>query len=218
LTSIIIEVLPLRGIPQHRKELVMTAAGNDLATRGDTEDNERAWTRPARLEVIVGSVRAGRFAPIVANWFVRRASARTDLRVGVLDLAENPPGFTERIGAADAVVVITPEYNHSYPGPLKHAIDEVGKQWRAKPVGFVSYGGLAGGLRAVEPLRVVFAELHTVTVRETVSFHMAHRSFDAHGEPHDTEGPALAATALLDQLVWWARALRAARAHEPYGG
>lgn len=181
-------------------------------------DEQQAWTEPARLEVIVGSVRDGRFAPVVANWFVRRASARSDLRVGVLDLAEKPPRFTERIGAADAVVVITPEYNHSYPGPLKHAIDEVGVQWRAKPVGFVSYGGLAGGLRAVEPLRVVFAELHTVTVRETVSFHMAHQGFDTNGEPHDTAGPAAAATSLLDQLVWWARALRAARARQPYGG
>ncbi|MBO0873098.1 MAG: NAD(P)H-dependent oxidoreductase [Pseudonocardia sp.] len=193
-------------------------AGDDRVTTRDVEDDQRAWTDPARLEVIVGSVRAGRFAPVVANWFVRQASARADLRVGVLDLAENPPGFAERIGAADAVVVITPEYNHGYPGPLKHAIDEVRSQWRAKPVGFVSYGGLAGGLRAVEPLRVVFAELHAVTVRETVSFHMAHQGFDANGEPHDTDGPAMAATALLNQLVWWARALRAARARQPYGG
>lgn len=192
-------------------------AGNELA-KSDAEDDEGAWTSPARLEVIVGSVRAGRFAPVVANWFVRHARARADLRVGVLDLAENPPGFAERIGAADAVAVITPEYNHSYPGPLKHAIDEVGKEWRAKPVGFVSYGGLAGGLRAVEPLRVVFAELHAVTVRETVSFHLAHQGFDANGEPLDTAGPAAAATTLLDQLVWWARALRAARARQPYGG
>ncbi|WP_028927083.1 NADPH-dependent FMN reductase [Pseudonocardia acaciae] len=178
---------------------------------------QTGWTAPARLEVIVGSVREGRFGPVVADWFVRQASGRADLDVGMLDLAEDPPGFAGRIDAADAVVVVTPEYNHSYPGPLKHAIDEVGKEWRAKAVGFVSYGGLAGGLRAVEPLRVVFAELHAVTVRETVSFYMAHQSFDADGEPVDTHGPAAAATALLDQLVWWARALRSARAHQPYG-
>lgn len=86
----------------------------------------------------------------------------------VIDLADTrvpSAELADRIGAADAFVVVTPEYNHSYPGPL-HAIDSVGEQWRAKPVGFVSYGGVSGGLRAVEPLRVVFAELHAVTIRE----------------------------------------------------
>jgi hypothetical protein len=91
----------------------------------------------------------------------------------------------------------------------KSAIDGVGAQWRGKPVAFVSYGGLSGGLRAVEALRVVFAELHTVTVRDTVSFHGAHQRFDAGGSPHDAVGPSAAASVLLDQMVWWGRALRA---------
>ncbi|WP_028935856.1 NADPH-dependent FMN reductase [Pseudonocardia spinosispora] len=174
-------------------------------------------SEPIQLEVIIGSVREGRFGPVVADWFVRRAQRRAEFGVGVLDLADGPPDLSGRIGAADAVVVVTPEYNHSYPGPLKSAIDGVGKEWQAKPVGFVSYGGLSGGLRAIEPLRVVFAELHTVTVRETASFHMAHGQFDADGEPHDPTGPNTAATALLDQLLWWGRALRTARTEHPYG-
>jgi NAD(P)H-dependent FMN reductase len=178
---------------------------------------EAAWTEPVRVEVIVGSVREGRFGPVVAGWFTRRASARADVEVRTLDLAANPPDFADRIGAADGVVVVTPEYNHSFPGPLKAAIDGVGAQWRGKPVAFVSYGGLSGGLRAVEALRVVFAELHTVTVRDTVSFHMAYQRFDADGEPHDKTGPSAAATTLLNQLVWWSRPLRAARARTPYG-
>ncbi|MGY3520493.1 MULTISPECIES: NADPH-dependent FMN reductase [Micromonospora] len=188
---------------------------------------------PYRLAVIVGSVRDGRFGPVVANWFCRQASQRADLVVDLIDLAHVPaalggaPGaaapdeprapFAERIAAADAVVVVTPEYNHSYPGPLKAAIDSVGAQWHAKPVGFVSYGGISGGLRAVEPLRVVFAELHTVTIRETVSFAGAHACFDAAGEPVDAGPVNRAATAMLDQLGWWAEALRAARAARPYG-
>lgn len=175
------------------------------------------WADPVRLEVVVGSVREGRFGPVVANWFRREAARHTDVRVDLLDLAEDPPDFADRIDTADAVVVVTPEYNHSYPGPLKTAIDGVGPQWRAKPVGFVCYGGLSSGLRAVEPLRVVFAELHAVTVRETVSFHMAHERFDADGEPKDPHGPATAAKVLLNQLVWWARAVRAAHAQQPYG-
>lgn len=112
--------------------------------------------------------------------------------------------------------MVTPEYNHSYPGPLKHAIDSLGKQWHAKPIGFVSYGGMSGGLRAVEALRVVFAELHAVTIRNTVSLHSARAQFDEHGAPRDPAGVNTAASALLDQLVWWARALRAARATRPY--
>lgn len=174
------------------------------------------WADPVRLEVIVGSVREGRFGPVVANWFLREATRHVDVRVDLLDLVEDPPDFADRIDTADAVAVVTPEYNHSYPGPLKTAIDSVGPQWTAKPVGFVCYGGLSSGLRAVEPLRVVFAELHAVTVRDTVSFHMAHEQFDADGEPKDPDGPATAAKVLLDQLVWWARALRAARAQQPY--
>jgi len=186
-------------------------------TEASALTSELAWTEPIGVEVIVGSVRPGRFGPVVADWFVRHAGARADLTVAALDLADNPPDFAARIGAADALVVVTPEYNHSYPGPLKSAIDGVGTQWRGKPVAFVSYGGLSGGLRAVEALRVVFAELHTVTVRETVSFHLAHQRFSADGEPLDAQTAANAATVLLDQLVWWGRALRSARARTPYG-
>ena len=61
--------------------------------------------------------------------------------------------YLARLDRADAFVVVTPEYNHSFPAPLKNAIDWAFRQWQAKPVAFVSYGGLAGGLRAVEQLR-----------------------------------------------------------------
>ncbi len=171
------------------------------------------------LAVIVGSVREGRFGPIVADWFAGQVKQRDDTTLDVIDLADTPipsATFAGRIGAAYADVVVTPEYNHSYPGPLKHAIDSLGKQWQAKPIGFVSYGGLSGGLRAVEPLRVVFAELHAVTIRNTVSLHSAGAQFDEHGAPLDPEGVNTAAGALLDQLAWWARALRTARATRPY--
>lgn len=171
------------------------------------------------LAVIVGSVREGRFGPVVADWFVGQATRRAGLTVDVIDLADIPipsATFADRIGAADAVVVVTPEYNHSYPGPLKHAIDSVGRQWQAKPIGFVSYGGMSGGLRAVEPLRAVFAELHAVTIRNTVSFHSAWDRFDEHGTPHAAAAVNGAADALLDQLIWWAWALREGRTARPY--
>jgi NAD(P)H-dependent FMN reductase len=119
--------------------------------------------------------------------------------------------YAERIDRADAFVVVTPEYNHSYPAGLKQAIDLVHAPWRRKPVGFVSYGGMSGGLRAVEHLRTVFAELHATTVRDVVSFHMAWQQFGADGEPRDPTACDAAAKKLLDDLVWWAAALRTAR-------
>ncbi len=111
---------------------------------------------------------------------------------------------------------MTPEYNHSYPAALKNVIDWHHKEWQAKPVGFVSYGGLSGGLRAVEHLRPVFAEVHAVTVRDTVSFHSAWSRFDDAGRPLEPAGCNGAAKAVLDQLAWWGHALRSARATHPY--
>jgi len=126
--------------------------------------------------------------------------------------------LTPRLGEADAFVVVTPEYNHSFPAALKNAIDWHQRQWHAKPVGFVSYGGISGGLRAVEALRLVFAELHAVTVRDTVSFHDAWRQFDADGTPLIPDGCNKAADTLLDQLTWWAHALHEAKVRSPYVG
>jgi NAD(P)H-dependent FMN reductase len=136
------------------------------------------------------------------------------------DLSGGPAAqaFADRIGEADAFVVVTPEYNHGYPGPLKVAIDTVVEQWQAKPVGFVSYGGVSGGLRAVEQLRGVFAELHAVTVREAVSFAHVWDRFDDDGALREPRRAEAAADRLLAQLGWWARALRRARALEPYAG
>jgi NAD(P)H-dependent FMN reductase len=188
-----------------------------------------------RVAVIVGSVREGRFAPVVADWIVGQAKIRDDFIVDVIDLAETPfsvdgkptstigsPSprvgpFAARIGVADAFVVVTPEYNHAYPGSLKLAIDSVNREWHAKPVAFVSYGGMSGGLRAVEGLRVVFAELHAVTIRDTVSFHRAGSRFDENHQPRDASEVNAAATVMFDRLAWWARALRGAREDHPYG-
>lgn len=179
---------------------------------------------PLHLVVLVGSTREGRFAPTVAGWFAEHARRRDDLVVDVVDLLDLdlPPvltarrdaatdAYAARIDAADAFVVVTPEYNHGYPAALKHALDLCYREWRGKAAGFVSYGGMAGGLRAVEQLRQVFAELHVATVRDGVSFHMVGGRFDERGRPHDPEGVEQAATTMLDQLVWWGRALRAAR-------
>jgi NAD(P)H-dependent FMN reductase len=180
-----------------------------------------------QLAVIIGSVRAGRFAPVVADWFLAQLKRHDDFTVDVIDLADldlpvdlggggDAAAFTARVDAADAFVVITPEYNHGYPGALKVAIDTAREEWQAKPVGFVSYGGVAGGLRSVEQLRLVFAELHATTVRHTVSLHWVHGLFGEDGLLPESDPANAAAQALLDQLSWWGYALHRARAERPY--
>ncbi|MEU1015729.1 NAD(P)H-dependent oxidoreductase [Streptomyces sp. NPDC005898] len=189
---------------------------------------------PLRVAVIVGSNREGRFGPTVAEWLLARVRERSDLTVDVVDLAEvdlptslsfrpstavstELAKVTPKLAAADAFIVLTPEYNHSYPASLKSVIDWHKGEWQAKPVAFVSYGGLSGGLRAVEHLRPVFAELHTVTIRDTVSFHNAGALFDDAGRHRDPAAADAAAKAMLDQVAWWGWALRKAKADRPYG-
>ncbi|MGV9323071.1 NADPH-dependent FMN reductase [Streptomyces sp. NPDC003660] len=192
-----------------------------------------SFPAPLRLAVIVGSTREGRFGGTVASWIVGLAEERDDLSVDVIDLADHDlpsrltatpsqdalkalSEVTPRLDEADAFVVVTPEYNHSYPASLKTLIDWHYTQWQAKPVGFVSYGGMAGGSRAVEHLRPVFAELHAVTVRDVVGLNMAWEQFDEDGQMTN-EGASVAAKALFNQLVWWGNALRDAREKTPYG-
>ena len=183
---------------------------------------------PLKLAIIIGSVREGRFGTTVANWFAGEARNHGGYEVDIIDLAEfdipanmtrnaSVGAFADRIGAADAFVVIFQEYNHSFGGTLKIAIDALKEEWRGKPVGFVAYGGLSGGLRAVEALRIVFAEVHATTIRETVAFPLAWNKFNDEGEPIEAEAVQTAARMLLDNLEWWGVALRDMRDRVPYG-
>lgn len=178
-------------------------------------------TSRLRIAILIGSTREGRFGPTAARWIERQARARAELDVDLVDLAEvdlpatypSEPGplapMLARFRQADGFIVVTPEYNHSFPASLKQAIDVAHSEWRAKPIAFVSYGGISGGLRAVEQLRLVFAELHAVGLRDTVSFHRYWDALDDDGELDDRADDA--AEILLDQLEWWAEALRTAR-------
>ncbi|MGW0436717.1 NADPH-dependent FMN reductase [Micromonospora sp. NPDC003197] len=191
-----------------------------------------------KLAVILASVRQGRFGPVVAQWFADEAEQHGRFSLDLIDLAEiqlpaalpaNPAvlrqiegrsaelvALAERLDTADAFVVVTPEYNHSFPASIKHLIDWHFDQWQAKPVGFVSYGGVSGGLRAVEQLRLVFAEMHAVTTRDSVSFPNFWEVFEADGRLKEPDAPNGAAKVLLDQLAWWGGALHDARRNTPY--
>lgn len=188
---------------------------------------------PIALAVIIGSVREGRFGPVVAEWFAAQARQHGEFRIDLVDPAEYPlpavlPSsfeelvgldrrtpeqlqLAERLATADAFVVVTPEYNHSFPASLKHLIDWHVTQWQVKPVGLVSYGGQGGGIRAAEHLRQVFAELRAVTIRDTISLDQHWTRFDGDGRLLNPAGPTGAAKTLLEQLAWWGAVLRDAR-------
>lgn len=190
---------------------------------------------PLDIAVILGSTREGRVGAEVARWFLGIARRRADLAADPLDLAEfrfprrypatpHPAirSFAARIGAADGFVVVTPEYNRSFPAPLKEAIDYAYDEWRAKPVGFVSYGCGSLGLHAVDQLRAIFTELHTVTMRDGVALDLLTTDLPLPcTHIRDTRADAAdhavsAAGRMLDQMTWWGRALRGARAEHPY--
>ncbi|MEV0646451.1 NAD(P)H-dependent oxidoreductase [Phytomonospora sp. NPDC050363] len=197
-----------------------------LSVDGGTE---RAGRDPLRVAVIIGSTREGRRGAAVARWFATHVHQHKAFVLDMVDLLDVPlpvrhsdetspevDAWAARIDGADAFVIVTPEYNHGYPAGLKHAIDLVVREWHAKPVAFVSYGGSARGLRAVDQLRQVFSELHTVTLRDSVSINVFGDELDDLGWVRDHSGAAVAAKTMLDRLDWWASALRTARVAEKY--
>ena len=166
-----------------------------------------------QLQVILASTRPGRVGAPVSRWFLEHAKAHTGFETELVDLAEwNLPfmdeprhpklglyehdhtrRWSEQISRADGYVFVTPEYNYGYTAPLKNAIDYLVAEWKDKPVGFVSYGGIAGGTRAVQMLKQVVTTLRMVPVFEAVNIPFVQTLLDAQGE--------LAATPVLDQAA-----------------
>ena len=183
-----------------------------------------------KIGIILGSTRPGRNGEAVAKWVHERAAQRKDAQCELVDIQDYnlplldepvPPSmgkysrehtkrWAAKIAEFDAFVFVTPEYNHSTSGALKNAIDFLYAEWNNKAAAFVSYGS-AGGARAVEHLRLIMAELQVATVRAQVMLSLA-TDFENYStfKPaarHDNE-----VTAMLDQLVSWASALKTVRA------
>lgn len=180
-----------------------------------------------QLALIYGSVRQGRFCDTVVAWACAQIAQRSEFELSLIDPADLAPSTDpeasqlrhqrlQQLARAEAFLIVTPEYNHGYPAALKQFLDEVPASWQARPVGFVSYGGVSGGLRAVEQLRQVLAELHATTVRTSVSFANAWDQFDEQGGLLEPRRHSSAMAHMLVQLNWWAVALREARERVPY--
>jgi NAD(P)H-dependent FMN reductase len=182
-----------------------------------------------RVAIITGSTRPGRNNLAVAAWVHREAKKRKDAEFELVDIADYdlplldepmPPMlgqyihahtriWSEKIKSFDAYVFVTPEYNHGASGALKNAIDYLGREWQNK-AGFVSYGGHGNGVRAVEHLRLVMAELMVATVRAQVALSLftdfeGFRTFKP-GSQRESE-----VLAMLDQVIAWGRALKTVR-------
>lgn len=183
-----------------------------------------------RIVVILGSIRDERINDRIAHWVAGQLTQH-GFAPEILDPADpdllpvqtGDAAATDRLRArmadADGFVIVTPEYNHAEPGSLKTLIDAVTDEWQGRPVGLISYGGLSGGLRAVEALRVILAALHTVTLSDTLSFTSPWRRFDEQGRITDPDHAAEAEAAMATfayRLRWWADALAVARATRSY--
>ncbi len=189
-----------------------------------------------KLHVIIGSTRQNRVSEKPAQWIYEYAKTKPELEVELLDLRDYPLPFIDeptspmnlkgnysdervrtwakKVAEADGYIVVSPEYNHGYPAVLKNAFDVLYPEWNNKPVGFVSYGVL-GGARGVEQLRLVAIELKMAPIQR--SLHLPAPILMALMKPQEGDTSNLfesitwQADGLLDQLLWWAKALKVAR-------
>ena len=192
----------------------------------------------ARILVINGTTREGRFSEKVGQWVLEHFAGRRDLEVELLDLRDHPlpffdqlpPAYTGReyaseevarfarkVDRADGYVILTAEYNHGYPAVLKNAMDHTFVEWHRKPVAFVGWGNV-GGARAIEQLREVAVEFEMAPLR-----HGVHILPEVMLPVMKSEGPLDTAlfgslevklSALVDDLSWWATNLAHARASD----
>lgn len=175
------------------------------------------------IPIILGTARQGRQSEKVARFMLEEVN-KSGLESEIIDvrdfkiesIANNGKlpeieSFAKKIFKAEGLIIISPEYNHGYPGELKIILDMIRDEYRAKPVAFcgVSSGGL-GGTRGVEQLRLVSIELRMVPIRETLYFPNVQNLFDENGKIKD-ESYYGRVKVFLDELVWYAGNLKIAR-------
>jgi NAD(P)H-dependent FMN reductase len=185
-----------------------------------------------KIAIILGSTRPGRNGEAVSQWVYDIANKRNDANFELLDIKDYnlplldepiPPPMGQytkehtktwalKIDSFDAYVFVTAEYNHGIPGALKNAIDFLNKEWSNKVAGFVSYGG-AGGVRSVEQLRLVMAELKVATVRAQVTLSLF-TDFENFTKFKPASFQEKAVNTMLDEVVAWGGALKTLRTKE----
>ena len=188
------------------------------------------------IKIILGSTRDNRLGEKIFNWVMEEASKNPNINVEGIDLKNydipffnldmNPaymdnPGYnenqkklSEKIDEADGFIFVMPEYNHGYTGVLKNMIDTFYNEWRLKPATFVSYGGLSGGIRAVEQLRLVLIELQMVPIRSSVHIPLVFTQIDDKGLIKKETKEAANLDTTIEELEWWAKTLKEPRTNK----
>jgi NAD(P)H-dependent FMN reductase len=182
-----------------------------------------------KVGIIVGSTRPGRKAAAVAKWAHDILKSRKDAEFEMVDIGDYklplldepmPPimhqyskphtkAWSEKIASLDAYIFVTPEYNHGTSAALKNAIDFLYHEWNNKAAGFIGYGG-AGGVRAVENLRLVMGELKVADVRAQVSLSMF-TDFENFTTFMPLEQQDKTVHLMADEVIAWGGALKALR-------
>jgi NAD(P)H-dependent FMN reductase len=186
-----------------------------------------------KLQIIIASTRPGRVGLPVARWIHAEALSHGGFdEIELVDLAEvNLPFMNEphhprlrdyqfphtkdwsaRIDSGDAFVFVMPEYNYGFTAPLKNAIDYLHAEWHYKPVGLVSYGGVAAGTRAAQMIKQVLSALRMTTVYEAVSIPFVHTKIGDDGELLANDTMVAAAKGMFEELARVSQALRPLRA------
>jgi NAD(P)H-dependent FMN reductase len=186
----------------------------------------------AKLEIIIASTRPNRIGPKVADWILQAAREHAGFEeIELVDLAEvNLPMMDEphhprlrnyvhqhtkdwsaKVGSADAFVFVTPEYNYGFTAPLKNAIDYLNHEWAYKPVGLVSYGGVAAGTRAAQMIKQVVTAVKMTPAFEAVSIPFVKEFLGDDGKIHANDVMETAARAMLDEVAQLEEALRPLR-------
>ncbi len=184
-------------------------------------------SRPFYIPVILGTVRKGRMSAHVARVVHGEIAKRPGVETDLIDIAPLPlrtddageaikdAGFAGHMERADALVIVSPEYNHGYSGLLKHVLDSCLKEYIHKAVGIVGVSaGAFGGTRGIQDLLPVLRELGLVTIFWDVNFSNVHQAFDQHGRL--LEPSLLPRTGkFLNELIWMAKTLRHGRENIP---
>ncbi len=179
------------------------------------------------IPVLLGTARQGRESEKAARLVFERTKKRNEVETAFIDIRDLPmrlddageqmkdPKFSATIDRCDGLIIVTPEYNHSFPGLLKHALDMNLKEYIHKAVGICGVSaGVFGGVRVIEQLLPVMRELGMVTIFEDVNFGRIRTLFDADGKLLD-ENFIRRIDAFLDELIWMARVLRYGRENIP---
>jgi NAD(P)H-dependent FMN reductase len=184
-----------------------------------------------KIAIVLGSTRPGRNGAAVAEWVHEIAKRRTDAEFELVDIQEydlplldepvpasmgqyskpHTKRWAAKIASFDGFVFVTPEYNHSTSGALKNAIDFLFAEWNNKAAGFVSYGS-AMGVRAVEHLRLIMAELMIADVRSQVMLSLL-TDFENFSAFTPAKGKEKNVTMMLNEVVEWAEAMKSVREH-----